>query len=166
MFKHVKGKKGTTSFLPLDSKKGVNITHIRDAMCLTEDQTKYIYKKVEQGSDLKTETMKKVIEQEKMAEIKPSGENENLFQKVVLNNVYKDENKTAQMESWSILSDNVRYVQHDERSKTTCNLDMETLDYQVTQKAISKLEGRRKSHARCRFWQQSRNNEVKLFRYV
>ena len=106
MFKHVKGKNGTTSFLPLDSKKGGNITYIRDALCLIEDQTRYMYKKVEQGSDLNTETMKQEIEQEKLTEIKPSGKNENLHQKVVLNNVYKDENKAKQMENWSILRDN------------------------------------------------------------
>ena len=63
-----------------------------------------------------------------MTEIKPTGENENLYQKVVLNNVYKEENKTAQMENWSILSDNVRYIQHDDRSKTTHDLDVKTLD--------------------------------------
>ena len=62
MSKHVKGKNGTTSFLPLDSKKGGDITYVKDIGCLTESQTKYIYKKVEQGSDLNTETMKQEIE--------------------------------------------------------------------------------------------------------
>ena len=51
------------------------------------------------------------------------------IKKVVLNIVYKEENKTAHIENWSVLSDNARYVQHDESSKTTCNLDMKTLDY-------------------------------------
>ena len=45
-------------FCLLDSKKCGNITHIRDAICLTEDQTRYVYEKVEQGGDLNTETMK------------------------------------------------------------------------------------------------------------
>ena len=35
----------------------------------------------------------------------------------------------TQMENWSILSDNVRYVQHDEKSKTAYKLDLNTLDY-------------------------------------
>ena len=65
-----------------------------------------------------------------MTEIRPNGENENLYQKVALNNVYKNENKTTQIENWSILSGNVGYVQRDERSKTTHNLDMKTLNYQ------------------------------------
>ena len=51
------------------------------------------------------------------------------YEKVVLNNVCKDKNKTAQMENWSILSDDVRYIQHDEGSKTTYNVDVKTLDY-------------------------------------
>ena len=91
MFKHVKGKNGTTSFLPLDSKKDGNITYVQDARCLTEDQTKYIYKKVEQGSDMNTETTKQDIEQEEMTGIRSNGENENLYQKVVLNILYKQE---------------------------------------------------------------------------
>ena len=64
-----------------------------------------------------------------MTEMTPSGENEsNPYQKVLLNNVYKDEIKTAQMENWSILNDNVKYIRHDEGSKTTYDLDVKTLD--------------------------------------
>ena len=57
---------------------------------MTEDETRCIYKKVEQGNALNTETMKQEIEQGKITEIKPSGENENLYQEVVLNNAYKE----------------------------------------------------------------------------
>ena len=143
MFKHVKDKNGTTSVLPLDRKKGGNVTYIKDkdAICLMEDQTRYIYKKVEQGKGLNTETMKQEIEQGKITEIRPSGENENLYQKVALNNVYKEENKTVQMENWSILSDNGRYIQHDEGSKTTHNLDVKTLDYHQHKKLYHSLKG-------------------------
>ena len=65
---------------------------------------------VEQGSDLNIETMKQEMKQEKLTGIRSNGENENLYQKVVLNNVYKEENKTVHMENWSILSDNITYV--------------------------------------------------------
>ena len=47
--------------------------------------------------------------------------------KKVLNKVYKEEDKTLQMESWSIFNDNVRYIQHDE--KTPHKLELNTLDY-------------------------------------
>ena len=53
----------------------------------------------------------------------------------------KDEHKTAQRESWSILSDNGRYVQHDERSKTTCNVDKKTLAYWQHKKLYQSLKG-------------------------
>ena len=68
-------------------------------------------------------------------------ENHNPYQKVVLNKVYWDENKTTQMENWSILSNNVRYVQHDERSKTPHSLDMNTLDYCQYKRLYNSLKG-------------------------
>ena len=80
-----------------------------------ENQTRYVYKKVQQGNNLNIETMTQEIEQEKLAKTETNRENDNPYQKVVLNKVYGDENKTTQMENWSILSDNVSYVQHDER---------------------------------------------------
>ena len=43
------------------------------------------------------------------------------------------------MENWSIFSDNVRYVQHDE--KTPHKLDLNTLDYQHHKEINCKLKG-------------------------
>ena len=51
---------------------------------------------------------------------------DNPYKTVVLNKVYKDDDETMQMENWSILSDNVRYIQHDE--KTQPKLESNTLD--------------------------------------
>ena len=73
--------------------------------------------------------MKQEIEQETLAKTETNRENDNPYQKVVLNKVYQEKNKTMQMENWSILSDNVWYIQHDERSKTPHSLDISTLDY-------------------------------------
>ena len=98
------------------------------AICFTEEQTKYVYKKVEQGSEINTETMRQEIDQEKLTEIKTGKEDEiNPYQKVMLNNVYTDEIKTMQMEFWSLLSDNVKYIEYDDKSAHS--LDVETLDY-------------------------------------
>ena len=52
---------------------------------------------------------------------------DNPYKRVVLNNVYKIPEKCPEMKNWSIFSDNVRYVQHDQR--TTQNLNFDTLDY-------------------------------------
>ena len=46
------------------------------------------------------------------------------------------------MENWFILSDNVRYIQHDDGSKTTHNLDVKTLDYWQHKKLYHSLKGK------------------------
>ena len=127
----MKGKTDTTPFLPLNSKKGGPLRYAKDrtAIGLTEEQMRYIYKKVESGSEINVDTMKQEIDNENLTATEIEEEEINLYQKVVLNNVYKDEIKTVQMEYWSILSDNVKYVQHDEESKTVHDLDVKTLVY-------------------------------------
>ena len=65
-------------------------------------------------------------------------EYDNPYKRVILNKVYKDKAKTPQMENWSILSDNVRYVQHDE--KTPYKLDLNTFDYQLHKELYCKLK--------------------------
>ena len=86
--------------------------------------------------------MKQEIEQEKMTGTGSNRENENLYQRAMLNDVYNHENKIAHMENWSILSDNIRYVNHDEGSKTTHRLDMKTLDYWLHKSLHLKLKGK------------------------
>ena len=56
--------------------------------------------------------------------------------------MYEDKIKTVQMEHWSILSDNVKYVQHDEESKTTYDLELKTLDYRYHIKLYNSLKGK------------------------
>ena len=51
------GRDGTTTFLPLDFRTG---RQSRD-----RDQTRYIYKKVETGEMINTDTIQQEIEQEK-----------------------------------------------------------------------------------------------------
>ena len=113
----------------------------KDTMYLTEKQTSYVYKKVEQGNIIKTETMKHEIEQEKLMEI--DREDENPYKKVVLNKVYKEEDKMMQMESCSILSNNVRYVHHDKKPKIPHKLDLNTLDYCQHKEIYCKLKEER-----------------------
>ena len=131
MIKLVKDKNGTTSFMPIDDKTGGKVSHIqnKNAMCLTENQVSYVYKMVEQGDIIITETMKHGIEQEELTEI--DREDDNPYKKVILNKVYKEEDKMMQMENWSILSNNVKYAQHDEKLKTPHKLDLSTLNYHL-----------------------------------
>ena len=52
---------------------------------------------------------------------------DNQYKREVLNNVYKVPEKCLEMKNWSIFSDNIRYVQHDQM--TTQNLNFDTQDY-------------------------------------
>ena len=60
LFKLMKGENGTTSFLPLDNKKGGPVRYVedREAIYLTEELTRLIYKKVETGSEINIDTIK------------------------------------------------------------------------------------------------------------
>ena len=66
-------------------------------------------------------------------------EDDNPYKRVILNKVYKDEDKTPQMENWSIFTDKIKYVQHDE--KAPHRLDLSTLDYQLHKEIYCKLKG-------------------------
>ena len=48
----MKGRNGSTSFLPLNEKGGL-ITNVFSEKCFTEEQTRYVYDKIELGDELK-----------------------------------------------------------------------------------------------------------------
>ena len=76
-------------------------------MCLTEKQTDYVYKTIEEGNIINTKTMMFETVQ---------NQGDNPYKKVVLNNVFREEDKSLEMRNWSIFSNNIRYVQHEKRS--------------------------------------------------
>ena len=71
----------------------------------------------------------KVIQQEMEQEKLVGTEIENTYQKAILTNVNKKGKDPAQMEEWSILSDHVRYVKHEEGSETFHRLNIDVLNY-------------------------------------
>ena len=73
---------------------------------------------MEKGNMINTKTMTNEMTQD---------QDNNPYKRVVLNNVYKVPERCTEMKDWSIFSDNVRYVQHDQM--TTQNLNFDTLDY-------------------------------------
>ena len=79
-------------------------------MCLSEKQVDYICKKVEEGKSINVNTLKQELEQDL------DKEDDNPYKKVVLNKVYRDEDKTPQVENWSIFTDQIKYMHHDERT--------------------------------------------------
>ena len=134
VFKLVKGKNGSTPFLPMTDKTGGKVNYIknRDAMCLTERQADHVYKVVEKGDMINAKT--KTWETAQIQEDNP-------YKKVVLNNVFKEKVKSAEMRNWSIFSDNVRYIQHDQ--VTPQNLNVDTLDYRDHKELYLKLKEKR-----------------------
>ena len=116
----MKVKNDSTPYLPLKIKTGGKVTYVQDkeSLCLTERQADHVCKAVEQGNMINTKTMTNEMTQD---------QGDNPYKSVVLNNVYKVPEKSLEMKNWSIFSDNVRYVQHDQM--TTQNLNFDTLDY-------------------------------------
>ena len=102
-------------------------------MCLSEKQANYVYKKVEEGKIINANTMKHESEQDL------DKEDDNPYKKVILNKVYRDEDNTPQMGDWSIFTDIIKYVHHDE--KTPHRLDLKTLNCQLHKELYCKLKG-------------------------
>ena len=116
----MKGKNDSTPVLPLKSKTGGTVTYVqnKEDICLTERQADHVYEVVEKGNMINTKTTISKMTQD---------QDDNPYKRVVLNNVYKEPDKSPEMQSWSIFSDNVRYIQHDQL--TPQDLDIDTLDY-------------------------------------
>ena len=103
-------------------------------MCLTERQTDHVYKATEEGNMINT----KIVTCGSVACETAQIQDDNPYKKVVLNKVFKEQDKSPEMRNWSIFSDNVRYVQHDQA--TPQNLNINTLDYRDHKELYLKLK--------------------------
>ena len=119
--------------MPSKVKTGGKVTYVqnKEAICLTETQTDHVYKAIEEGSMIKTKTITCVS-------MSNQCQSNNPYKRVVLNNVYREPDKSLEMKSWSIFSDNVRYIQHDQM--TSQNLNLDTLDYRDHKNLYLKLK--------------------------
>ena len=102
-------------------------------MCLTEKQTDYVYKTVEEGNIINTKTVTYETE---------INQDDNPYKKVFLNKVFREEDKSPEMRNRFIFSDNVRYIQHEQ--KTSHKLNIDTLDYRHHKELYLKLKGEEK----------------------
>ena len=118
----MKGKNGTTSFLPERQKGGKvrfgeEVTYIpnKERKCLTKDQATQVYEEIEKNEPINIQIVsqgtenKKKVRQEQIKE-EDVDMIENPYQKALTNINIKDENKVYQMINWSIFSDKLRYV--------------------------------------------------------
>ena len=109
------GRNDAATFLPLDFRIGSQSrdSHPTVGKYLTRDQVRYIYKKVETGGMINTDTVQQEIEQEKQLSRMDDDSGEvNPYRELVVNNAEKVEMPKTQMEQWSILSNLLNYVQH------------------------------------------------------
>ena len=141
----MKGRNGSTSFLPLNKKGGL-IKNVFAEKYLTEDQTKYVYDKVESGDEIKVRKVSQKFQNKSLPhkQLKEKEEN-NLYEKVSVSDVNTIDKNKSQMEQWSILSDNIAYVRavgYDHMN----GVDIKMVDYQDHRKMYKKMgkeEGQR-----------------------
>ena len=131
----MKGRIGSTSFLPSKRKGGFQ-RKIPFEQCLTKDQMKQIYDKVETGKEVR---IRKLVQQN-ISDL-PKQEmfinNINQYEKALLS----DRNKrrsNSQMEQWSILSDNIVYVKSED-SDIMNGIDIRSIDYREHKKIYRKM---------------------------
>ena len=93
------------------------------------------------GKEINTMTIKQEVEQEKSikAELDDSC---NTYQKAILKDVKKKEKASTQMEDWSILSDHVKYVKHDDGLETFHKLNVNMLNYCQYKDLYQELKGK------------------------
>ena len=141
------GRNGSTSFLPLNKKGGL-ITNVFSKKCLTEEQIKYVYDKVELGDELKVRKVRpdiqnKLLLQRQLIERKDI----NLYEKVLVSDVNTMDKNKSQMEQWSILSDNIVYVRSVGNDDMN-GIDIKTVNYKDHKRMYRKMgkeEGQRMS---------------------
>ena len=121
----MKGRNGSILFLPLNKKGGL-ITNVFSKKCLIEDQTKYVYNKVESGDELKIRKVSPDIQSKPLLpkQLKERKDT-NLYEKVLVSDINTMDKNKSQMEQWSILSDNIVYV------RSVGNDDMNGIDIKM-----------------------------------
>ena len=107
----MKGRNGSTSFLPLKRKGGLQ-GKIPSELCLSKEQAKQIYDKIQSGGEVKT---RKIIQQNTSISPKQvtSRNSVNHYEKALLSDRNMPKSN-LQMEQWLILSDNIVYVKSED----------------------------------------------------
>ena len=96
---------------------------------------RHIYKKVELQGIVNVDTVKQEIEDDKLSRDKTDDKIKS-YQKIVVNNIDKDNVNTSQMEHWSILSNVGNCVQYDRNPKNFHELNIKALDQEKNHKKM------------------------------
>ena len=121
----MKGRNGSTSFLPLKRKGGFQ-RKISSEQCLTKEQTNQIYDNVESGEEVR---IRKLIQQNISHSPKQDTpvSSVNQYEKALLSE-RNMRRSNSQMEQWSMLSDNIIYVKSEDKDIMN-GIDIKSIDY-------------------------------------
>ena len=121
----MKGRNGSTSFLPLKGKGG--FPREISEQCLTKEQTKQIYDKIEMGEMVK---LRKFDWRNVPSSPKQDTyiNDVNQYKKALLSDRNMKRENNSQIEHWSILSDNIVYVKAEDRDIMN-GIDIKLIDY-------------------------------------
>ena len=139
----MKGKNDPTTFLPLNTKIGRPVKCVKDKenICLTMDQARHIYKKVELEGIVNIDTIQQEIEEDKLSKNNIDDEEEvKPYHNIIISNTDRENVIASQMELWSILSNAVNYVQYNRNPKDFCNLDVKVIDQKNHRKLYDRLQ--------------------------
>ena len=132
----MKGRNGSTSFLPIKKKGGLNNKVMSEAY-LTESQAKHVYDKIESGDELK---IRKIVSQQSNVnfpkQVKERKE-VNMYEKVLINDMNMIKTNLP-MEQWSILSDNIVYIKSEDNDVMN-GIDIKTVDYRDHKRMYRKM---------------------------
>ena len=139
----MKGKNEATTFLPLKLSSAGPVQYVKDreSKCLTSDEARYIYKKVENNDLVNVEINKQEIEEDRL-DNGNEPEEENLYQDMIINNFEKNDvnGSISQMEQWSILSNVFNYVQYERNPRDYFKLDIKILEEKNHRKLYDRLK--------------------------
>ena len=108
---------------------------------MTREQANYIYKKVETGKMINTDTIKQEIElEEQLNRIDDTNGEINPYWEIIVNNAERIDPLMTQMEQWSILSNVLNYVQHDKHYVINHSLHIKTANKHKNKLDIRKEE--------------------------
>ena len=129
--------------MPLNTKINGQTRYIRDkkVKCLTDGQSRHIYKKVEMESVINIDAIKQEIDQD-LDKIDDTNSEINSYCDIIENKAERDNTIISQMEQWSILSNIFNYVQYNRHPKNFHNLDIKAINQKRHKKIHNKEEDR------------------------
>ena len=143
--------------MPLNTKYKIGrpVKYIKDkkTFCLTMDQARHSYKKVELEGVVSIATIKQKIEEDNLSKDNLDDDKVNTHHNIIINNINMENIMTSQMEQWSLLSNMVNYVPYDRNPKNFYDLDVKEIDQKNHSEIYDRLIDEDVQVFKIRFWQ-------------